>query len=128
MKKQLIESVKRSTVVLLIMAALLLHQPVGAKSFYKLIPKSIVAATAKSLRKTAGPNAPAIAGTNASFTGEFRTIKKLNDGVTANEVIGEIYNGGVWNKLLAPADGKISYILTNGTKAEKNHPVCIIIE
>ena len=67
-----------------------------------------------------------VTGISAPFNGEFRAFKKLYQSVAANEIIGEIYNGGVWNMLLASAKGTISYILSDGQKAQKNRSVCTV--
>ena len=64
----------------------------------------------------------------AKYDGQFRTNKHTGDWVKANDVIGEIYYGGIWNRQFAKTNGRISYILTNGAIATQNKTsLCAIV-
>lgn len=56
----------------------------------------------------------------AQYDGEFTALRKAGDTVSAGDLIGEIYYGGILNRQFAPGAGVLIYILSSGAQAEEN--------
>ena len=62
----------------------------------------------------------------AQFSGEFRAIKQVDDSVSANEIFGTIFRGGVFNDQTTSDAGTITFIHPDHRQVSIGDLICSV--